>query len=386
MTKQSKPLNESSPAATLQNIPFSSNAIRLSLSDWFIVLAVCAILLTIVPALWDRIEKTANPIDFRLPYQLGEDYWSFSRDCRQFSQGRETLVIGDSVIWGHYVPAEQTLSHYLNQIHGGQNFVNLGVDGIHPAALSGLLRYYGKAISHKNIILHFNPLWLSSAQHDLQAHKEFSFNHPKLVPQFFPRIPSYRETFSNRLGIAASRHLPFSGWVNHLHITCFDGLDIPSWTIEHPYQNPLTEITLGSSISDDDFKYDQISWYDRDISKRDLEWVELATSFQWYCFKKSIEVLQKRDNRVFIVVGPFNEHLLNEKSLFVYQEIKVKIETWFRHNEIDYYIPLLLPSEYYADASHPLGEGYAMLAEQLYANESFASEILNSPVPGLENR
>ena len=228
MTEQSKPINESSLEATSQSIPFSSNAIRLFLSDWFIVLAVCAILLTLVPAIWDRIENTATPIDNRLPYQLGDDYWSFSRYCRRFSQGKETLVIGDSVIWGHYVPADQTLSHYLNQIHKEQLFVNLGVDGIHPAALSGLLRYYGKALSHKNIILHFNPLWLSSAQHDLQAEKEFSFNHPKLVPQFFPRIPSYRETFSNRLGIAASRYLPFSGWVNHLQVTGFDGLDIPS--------------------------------------------------------------------------------------------------------------------------------------------------------------
>jgi hypothetical protein len=41
-------------------------------------------------------------------------------------------------------------------------------------------------------------------------------------------------------------------------------------------------------------------------------------------------------------------------------------------------MPPTLPSELYADASHPLDEGYAMLAKQLFENDSFMSGILNS--------
>ncbi len=55
------------------------------------------------------------------------------------------------------------------------------MDGFHPAALGGLLRYYGRDISGKNVIIQFNPLWMTSAKHDLQIQKEFHFNHPKLV-------------------------------------------------------------------------------------------------------------------------------------------------------------------------------------------------------------
>jgi hypothetical protein len=38
----------------------------------------------------------------------------------------------------------------------------------------------------------------------------------------------------------------------------------------------------------------------------------------------------------------------------------------------------VLPTELYADASHPFDNGYAMIAEQLFENESFKSVILNS--------
>jgi hypothetical protein len=37
----------------------------------------------------------------------------------------------------------------------------------------------------------------------------------------------------------------------------------------------------------------------------------------------------------------------------------------------------VLPSDLYRDASHPLGQGYAMLARQLFENQSFKSTILN---------
>jgi hypothetical protein len=40
-------------------------------------------------------------------------------------------------------------------------------------------------------------------------------------------------------------------------------------------------------------------------------------------------------------------------------------------------MPPALPGNLYSDASHPLAEGYAMLAKQLFENESFRSNILH---------
>ena len=44
---------------------------------------------------------------------------------------------------------------------------------------------------------------------------------------------------------------------------------------------------------------------------------------------------------------------------------------WFEDNGISYYSVPDLPSSYYADASHPLKEGYLMIAERLLKNEDF---------------
>jgi hypothetical protein len=77
------------------------------------------------------------------------------------------------------------------------------------------------------------------------------------------------------------------------------------------------------------------------------------------------------------VVGPFNEHMLKPDSYEIYQDMKSEFETWLRQNNVAYCIPSVPPSELYRDASHPLGRGYAMLAKQLFENESFKSTILN---------
>ena len=65
---------------------------------------------------------------------------------------------------------------------------------------------------------------------------------------------------------------------------------------------------------------------------------------------------------MFVLVGPFNEHILKGKSIETYRQIKSEIETWLQQNNVPYYIPVALPSRMYCDASHPLSEGYAELA------------------------
>ena len=94
-------------------------------------------------------------------------------------------------------------------------------------------------------------------------------------------------------------------------------------------------------------------------------------SFQWGSFVKAIKLLRARDNDIFIVIGPFNTYLLTEQSRRRYDDMKGKMEKWLDEIEVSYHAVSNLPSEYYADASHPLKEGYAKIAEELLETESF---------------
>ncbi|UCC97353.1 MAG: SGNH/GDSL hydrolase family protein [Phycisphaerales bacterium] len=362
-------------------VPFSSNSIQLKRLDWIVVGIICAVFFLTTPGLWARFEKFTPGTNYRLPYRLSSDYGLYSRYCRQACSQYDTLVVGDSVIWGHYVSADNTLSHYLNQCVDSDRFANMGVDGIHPAALSGLLRYYGRDIMGKNVILQLNPLWMSSAKHDLQTSKEFRFNHPKLVPQFIPHIPCYKEKSPKRISIAVQRWSSFFTWISHLKIAYFDNMDLPTWTMEHPYENPMRTVATGLPDPADDTIEKAGSWKQRGMGRQDFQWVELQTSLQWQLFRRAIDLLKARQNTVFVLVGPFNEHMFSEQSRTTYRQMKEEIQTWLRTNEVAHYMPEALPSELYHDASHPSAEGYAMLAKQLFADESFRSALLRTDAP-----
>jgi hypothetical protein len=261
---------------------------------------------------------------------------------------------------------------------GREQFANLGVDGIHPVALSGLLKYYGRDITGRKIVLHFNPLWMSSSKQDLQSTKEFSFNHPKLAPQFFPKIPCYRQSYSGRFSIVTQRYVPILNWASHLKVTYFENMDIPTWTLEHPYKNPAGAVTLELPTLVNDEQNEYVSWIEKGTTQKDFPWVKLETSLQWKLFRKSVELLSERGNSVFVLIGPFNEHMLKGQSIETYRQMKSEIALWLQQNNIAYYMAPALPSELYADASHPLDKGYAMIAKQLLENELFISTILNS--------
>jgi hypothetical protein len=275
------------------------------------------------------------------------------------------------------VPADNTLSHHLNSLARRPRFANLGADGTHPAALEGLLRYYAADISNKNVILHLNPLWMTSPRHDLQTEKEHHFNHPKLVPQFTPRILCYKAAFPTRISNVVNRHIPFFGFSSHLNITYFKSMDVPAWTLEHPYDNPLSSVTLRLPASDD---YERPNAAVRPGAGQDkitVQWVELETSLQWLFFRRSVQLLKERNNQVFVLIGPFNEHRLYAADLDTYRNIQAQIRDWLRQNSIPCYMPAVLPSDLYVDTSHPLGAGYAEIAKQLFENESFTSYILS---------
>lgn len=361
-----------------QAVRFSSPAICLSGKEWLWTVGICLAVLVTVPSLWTMSDTFEPSPDYRLPYRLGYDYWHFRRYSHEAIERYDILMVGDSVLWGNYVPCDHTLTHYLNECAGREQFGNLSIHGIHPIALAGLLEYYGREITGKKVILHCNPLWLSSADADLQTEKETKINHAKLIPQWGSEVACYKEPAETRLRNTLERTIGFLQWRNHLQICCFDSMSLPQWSLEHPYQNPLGRITFDLPGPKHQPHSTHIRWDPNTKPQSELPWVELDTSLQWRFFQKTIATLQARENQVFVLVGPFNEHMLTPENVAVYRRIQACIENWLRENEIPYYMSTALPSEYYADASHPLAEGYALLAEQLYNHPLFRTVILDA--------
>lgn len=354
-------------------LPFGSNAVRLSPREWLLAGGIIAAVLIMLPMVWPLMEPQSFGPDYRIPYSLGSDYWFYARYCREASRRHNVLVVGDSVVWGHYVANAQTLSHYLNALSGTERFANLGVDGIHPAALAGLVEHYGRAIAARKVVVQCNLLWMSSKRHDLQLDREFAFNHPRLVPQFLPRIPCDAEGLEGRLAIVVGRMVPFMGWAEHLRIASFGGSAMAAWTLDHPYANPLRRLarSLPSPDEPPSPRPDARPWTTRGLGRFNARWVELESSLQWRFFRRTLAVLRRRGNRLFVLLGPFNEHMLTEASRAVYRERRRQVEDWLRENRIPCFVPAPLPTGLYADASHPLPRGYEMLARQLLDDEAF---------------
>src|SRR5262249_31018104 len=152
-----------------------------------------------------------------------------------------------------------------------------------------------------------------------------------------------------RIGVMVEQRLPLSGWTSHLQQAYYDRTDTASWTLEHPYDNPLAPLTRGLPPSDNSLRHLPQPWYQSGITKQDYPWVDLETSFQWHAFQRVIEILQQRGNRVFVLVGPFNEHLLNPESLRRYGAVKATIAAWLQARHIPHAVPSPLPSEQYGD-------------------------------------
>src|SRR5712664_3346153 len=89
-----------------------SNAIRLTGWQWIGVAVFEALLILCAPSAWQRVERFDLEPDYRIPKDLSNDYWLYSRYAEQAGAAYDTLLLGDSVIWGEYVTREQTLSHY----------------------------------------------------------------------------------------------------------------------------------------------------------------------------------------------------------------------------------------------------------------------------------
>lgn len=365
------------------------NAVRLTAREWLLVFGVVLAFVVLAPWAWKKVERFPTGPDYRQPYALSKDYWLYERRLQELP-ANSAVVLGDSVVWGEYVLPDGTLSHFLSAEAGQPDaFANIGVNGLFPLALEGLVAHYGHALRGRKVILHCNVLWMSSPKADLQTKKEERFNHARLVPQFSPRIPCYRADASERLGIVLERELPILSWVNHLQCVSFNQKSIPDWTLEagegdppsrpNTYKNPLTQITLqipGAPASDPErgpASPRHKPWSTTAEGSTRFDWVALESSLQWAAFQRLTRLLRARGNDVLVVVGPFNEHLMTADNRAAYRQLRDGIVARLGQEKIPTVVPEPLASPLYADASHPLTEGYQVLAQRLMRDASFQS-------------
>ncbi|MHC4477791.1 MAG: hypothetical protein ACYTEL_19275, partial [Planctomycetota bacterium] len=152
-----------------ESVPCNSNTVRLSPAEWVVTIVILAIVLSAWPRIWRSLEESDTPTNFRLAHDYRDDYWLFSRWAGKASQEYPVLFLGDSVIWGMYVGDKETLPAQINGLLGKETVANLAIDGLHNLAMHGLIKHHGSAITDRKVILHFNPLWLSSKRRDLSG-------------------------------------------------------------------------------------------------------------------------------------------------------------------------------------------------------------------------
>ncbi|MGA2032468.1 MAG: hypothetical protein ABSG68_09445 [Thermoguttaceae bacterium] len=394
--KAKEPPSESTAApATVPTAPFGVNAMRLSGRQWLLVAAILLGCCLGIPRLWKRIERFDTGPDYRIPYALSNDYWLFQRRLERITDSAGVPVLGDSVVWGEYVRPDATLSHYLNRETGrADRFLNCGINGLFPLALEGLVDYYAATMRDRPVVVHCNLLWMTSPKADLSTAKEENFNHAGLVPQFSPRIPCYRADTAARLSAVVGRSVGFFGWVTHVETTYFGSQSIPRWTLEqdesqpprspNAWRNPLSCITLvvpGES-RDDPERGPQSArhkpWTSGRTSPAHFDWVPLDKSLQWHAFQRVVTRLRQRGCDVLVIVGPFNEPMVAPDERGTYRGLREGIAAWLRAGGVACVVPETLPSELYADASHPLTEGYALLARQISKDAVFREWLSES--------
>ena len=369
-------------------VPFGVNEVRLDARQWLAVILAVAFVALLVPRLWTRVERFDTRPDYRIPYELSKDYWLYARRLNQAIKPGKVVVLGDSVVWGEYVLPDGTLSHFLNQQAGTTEvFINGGLNGLFPLAEEGLINCWSPSLRHQKVLLHCNLLWMTSPKADLSTDKEEKFNHSRLVPQFFPRIPCYKADANERLTALVERHSAFLGWVQHLQNAYFGQKSILQWTLEddggdpphypNAAKNPFSQITLRvpSAPLEDPQRGPKSPrhkpWSDTGVGTAQFEWVDLDSSLQWRAFQRVVQTLQGRGNDVLVLLGPFNEHIMAPENRPAYRKLRDGVEAWLSENHILQVAPDVLPSALYADASHPLTEGYQLLAKRILENTDF---------------
>ena len=368
--------------------PFGANEMRLTARQWVATILIVLAALLVVPAIWEKCERFDTAADYRIPYALSSDYWLHSRWTKKAAAPGNVVVLGDSVVWGEYVRPDGAWPVFLTRETGASpQFSNGGVNGLFPLALEGLVRHYTKLPRGQQVLLQCNLLWLTSPESDLSTAKEEKFNHARLVPQFSPRIPCYRADANEKLVAALQNRVGFLQWTNHLQNAYFEQKSILNWTLaahasdppQYPNarRNPLTHFTMTvpPAPADDPARGPASArhkpWSTTGVGTTRCEWVRLDASLQWAAFQRLVRLLRERGIDVFVVVGPFNEHIMAPENRALYLANRDGVTAWLAQQAVPHCSPEILPSDLYADASHPLTAGYELMAKRTVADAAF---------------
>ena len=351
----------------------NSNSVVLTGKEWILTVALAGIISFSIYFGWDRWEKIGLEPDYRSTCweERMSDYWAYGQWSRIARGKFKILLVGDSEVWGQEVVSTGTISHCLNEILGSGEVANLGIDGLSNAAMEGLFRYYGRHIRHTNIILQFNPLWMSSPWRDMR--ENWIFHHPRLVRQLDGRIHYYRG-LSERLGYLLEHYLRLPPFVRHLMVNYFENKSIAVWLLDHPYRFPFGAITfMGTPVMREKQGLGTPWSSQPGAGKFDDPFLLLDGSVQWECYLGALQLLKDKGNRVFVLLGPYNTYNLTDTSRARFFAMMDAVKKKLGEIGYPYFDSTrdLLPSGEYADKSHVLRSGHALLARAMAKDTRF---------------
>lgn len=330
------------------------------------VLAVI-IMASMLPRFVPGVDTSKFTADYRVPYSQGEDYFLYEKYVRNVAASGRIAVIGDSVIWGHYTGSSNNLTGCLNTSTGTGRFANIGIDGIHPAALYGLIDNYCDSLINGKVIVGINLLWMSSPKHDLSGEINTAINHRALLEQVPGKIPAYSPSVEERITLLARREIPLFAWIDHMRASEFADRSLYRWSMANPYAGPEEYLERKEEIYTlpDPVRPDR-------MSPRDMDWVLPENSLQWRYMLASIRRLKEQGNSVCAVITPFNQYMLTDKSRIERDWIISYIQDELAAEGINSFAPALDKPEYFADLSHPVAAGYGVIASWLMSDSEFA--------------
>jgi len=342
-------------------------AINLSLREWLVVILLVHALAALMPMIPFRPRTPVVDRDYRIPYALSNRYDLYRRFTTLSAAQFPTILVGDSVVWGQTSPRDGTLAHHLNELTKQRRYANAGLDGMHPIALAELIEHHAPAIQKKDVVLQFNPLWLMVTSPNQKLTADPLQNRPGLVPRL---AVGANGTIQERLEGAVARLFHGSAldrWTDRLTESRMDFL---AWSLDHPYESPLEAISSGLPPSEDSFTVRMLPWSGSEKAKLNAHWPELEKHGQWQAFLRVIDLLQARQNRVLVLLGPMNEHMMSAPMRDEYLALKRKIQEKIEARQVLCFAASPLQSDHYTDICHPLGVGYEELAHELLRSQS----------------
>ena len=361
-------------------VPAEREVLSLSGREWLSVLAGVAGLLIAFPLLGHRDGASVVEPDYRIPYSLSHRYRLYQYYTTLSSRQYPALVIGDSVVWGQCALRDHTLSHYLNERLESPLFANAGLDAMHPLALEGLLEFHAPSVVHKSVLLHFNPMWFMVQGPAVAPSGDPLRNRPNLVPRLAGGFLSSRRLAAEAAWARVARAGPWNRWIDR---TLDAQLDFLAWSISHPYESPLDALATPLPPSEDAFAPRLSTWNSGAAAAAyDCSWPSLRDNGQWEAFERIVDRLEDRGNRVLVLVGPINQHMLTPSARESYHLFKEAVCERLRSRGVDCYAPPGLSSGLYADICHPLAGGYEELSKLLARDRQGWLDGIHRPRPG----